>query len=230
MFLIGGSVGLAIDTAQQVGLASIGVLVLIRANRQSRGMMTERQFVTKCFAVAIALGGAAVFAWALPLDRDMWALIGDGFVAASVGIAAACLGRAIFGSTPRSVWLRVGLDTTILLSASITIIWLFWHRVAPTADLSAGDLSNAVAGTIALACPIAAALGLLDRGVPVRLSGPFEILAGLGLAGVSMVGFQLASQSQSGSAFLPMATPTDYALSAGLLMCAYGAATWKAIP
>ncbi len=230
VFLIGGRVGLAIDTAQQVGLAAVGVLVLIRANRQSRGLMPERQFVSKWVAVASALGGAAVFAWALPFDGEMWTLIGDAFVAASVCIAAACLGRAIFGSTPRSVWLRVALDTTILLSASITIVWLFWHRLAPAAGLTAGDLSNAVAGTIALAGPVAAALGLLDRGVPVRLSGPFGILAGLGLAGVAMVGFQLASQSQSGSAFLPIVTPTDYAFSAGLLLCAYGAATWNAIP
>ena len=230
VFMIGGSVGLAIDTAQQVGLAAIGILVLIRANRQSRGLMPERQFVSKWVAIGCALGGAAVFVWALPFGRETWALAGDAFVAASVGVSATCLGRGIFGSTPRSVWLRVVLDTTILLSASITIIWLFWHRVAPAASLSAGDMSNAVVGTIALAVPVAAALGLLDRGVPVRLRGPFAILAGLVLAGVSMVGFQLASQSQSGSAFMPVVTPTDYAFSAGLLLCAYGGATWKAIP
>ena len=230
VFLIGGGVGLAIDTAQQVGLAAIGILVLIRANRQSRGLMPERQFVSKWLAVSCALAGAAVVAWALPADRESWAIVGDAFVAMSLTIAAASLGRAIFGSTPRSVWLRVGLDTTILLSASITIIWLFWHRVAPTADLTTGDLSNALTGTFALAGPIAAALALLDRGVPVRLNGPFGILAGLGLAGVSMVGFQLASQAQSGSAFVPIVAPTDYAFSAGLLLCAYGAASWKAMP
>ena len=228
--LTGGSVGLAIDTAQQVCLAALAVLVLIRANRQSRGLMPERQFVTKWLGVACAFGGIAVLAWALPLGREMLAIIGDTFVAASVAIAAACLGRAIFASTPRSVWLRVTLDTTILLSASTTIISLFWNRAAPTAGLTAGDLSNAVAGTITLAGPVAAALVLLDRGVPVRLSGPFGILAGLGLAGVSMVGFQLASQSQSGSAFMPTVAPTDYAFSAGLLLCAYGAATWKVMP
>ena len=230
VFLIGGSVGLAIDTAQQVGLAGIGVLVLRRTNRQSGDLMPERRFVSKWLGIASALGGAAVFIWAMPIGGETWAIIGDAFVAASVGTAAACLGRAIFGSTPRSVWLRVALDTTILLSASITIIWLFWHRVAPTAGLTAGDLSNAVAGTVALAGPIAAALALLDRGVPVRLGGPFGILAGLGLAGLSMVGFQLASQSQSGSAFVPIVTPTDYAFSAGLLLCAYGAAAWQPIP
>jgi len=230
VFMIGGRVGLAIDTAQQVGMAAIGVGVLIRANRQSRGLLPERQFVSKWVAVASALGGAAVFAWAVPSDRDTWMVVGDGLVAASVGIAAVCLGRAIFGSTSRSVWLRVAVDTTILLSASLTIIWLLWHRAAPTAGLTAGDLSNAAAGTVALAGPIAAALALLDRGVPVRLGGPFGILVGLGLAGLSMVGFQLASQSGSGSAFMPTVTPTDYAFSAGLLLCAYGAATWEMIP
>jgi EAL domain-containing protein (putative c-di-GMP-specific phosphodiesterase class I) len=230
VFLIGGSVGLAIDTAQQVGMAAIGVAVLIRANRESRGRSPERQFVAKWMGVAIALAGAAVSAWALPIGRDTMTFIGDGFVAAGVATAAACLGRAIFGSTPRSAWLGVALDTAILLSTSITIIWLFWHRAAPTAGLAAGDVSNAVAGTVALAGPIAVVLALLDRGVQVRLSGPFGILAGLGLVGVSMIGFQLASQSQSGSAFTPTIAPTDYALSAGLLLCAYGAASWKAIP
>jgi EAL domain-containing protein (putative c-di-GMP-specific phosphodiesterase class I) len=230
VFLIGGNIGLAIDTAQQVCLGAIGVLVLIRASRQSRVVLPERRFVAKWIAVAIALGASSVFVWVLPFARDMWAIVGDALVVASVGTAAACLGHAIFKSTPRSVWLRVGLDTTILLTASVTIIWIFWHSVAPTASLTAGDLSNAVAGTIAVAGPIAAALSLLDRGVPVRLSGPFGILAGLCLAGLSMVGFQLASQSQSGSAFLPTVTPTDYAFSAGLLLCAYGAATWQALP
>ena len=230
VFLIGGAVALAIDTAQQVGLAVLGVALLVRANRQSRGVLPERQFVSKWMAIAVALGGASVFAWALPLERDAFALVGDGFVAASVGVAAGCLAVAIFGSTPRSVWLRVALDTAILLSASITVVWLFWHRAAPTASLTAGDLSNAVAGTVTLAGPIAAALALLDRGVAVRLNGPFGILAGLCLTGVSMVGFQLASQSQSGSAFLEAVAPTDYAFSAGVLLCTYGAATWKAFP
>jgi EAL domain-containing protein (putative c-di-GMP-specific phosphodiesterase class I) len=230
VFLIGGGVGLAIDTAQQVGMAAIAIGVLIRANRQSRGLLPDRQFVSKWMGVSCAFGGVAVFCWAVPFDRDAWMLLGDGFVAASIVIAAACLGRAIFGSTARSVWLRVAVDTTILLSASITIIWLFWHHAAPTAGLAAGDLSNAVAGTVALAGPVAAALALLDRGVPIRLSGPFGILAGLGLTGLSMVGFQLASQSGSGSAFMPTVTPTDYAFSAGLLVCAYGAATWEMIP
>jgi EAL domain-containing protein (putative c-di-GMP-specific phosphodiesterase class I) len=230
VFLLGGGAGLAVDTAQQVALAVIGVAVLIRAYRQSKDVMPERRFVSKWLAVSCALGGACVFAWALSLAGEMFTLVGDACVVASVAVAVACLGRAIFGSTPRSVWLRVALDTTILLSASITIIWLFWHGAAHTADLSAGDLSNGLAGTVALAGPLAAALFLLDRGVPVRLGGPFGILAGLGLAGVSMVGFQLASQSQSGSAFVPTVAPTDYAFSAGLLLCAYGAASWKAIP
>ncbi len=230
VFLIGGGVGLALDTAQQVALATLAVLVLLRAKRQSGEFMPERRFVSKWIAVACALGGAALFSWALPFGRDVWTLVGDGFVAASVAIAAGCLGRAIFGSTPRSVWLRVAIDTAILLSASITVIWPLWHRVAPMASLDPGDLSNAVAGTVAIAAPIAAALALLDRGVPVRLSGPFGILAGLCLAGVSMVGFQLASQSQQGSAFTPLVAPTDYAFSAGLLLSAYGAATWLAIP
>jgi EAL domain-containing protein (putative c-di-GMP-specific phosphodiesterase class I) len=230
VFLIGGFVGLAIDTGQQVGLATLGVLVLFRANRRSRNLMPERQFVSKWVGIASAMGGAALLSWALPIGRDFWAIVGDVLVAASILIAAGCLGRAIFGSTPRSVWLRVALDTAILLTASLTVIWVLWHSATPTAGLSAGDLSNTVAGTIAIAAPIAAGLALLDRGVPIRLSGPFGILAGLGLAGVSMVGFQLASQSQSGSAFTPTVTPTDYAFSAGLLLCAYGAATWQALP
>ncbi len=230
VFLIGGGVGLAIDTAQQVGLAAIAVLVLLRANRQSRGLIPERQFVSKWVGVACALAAAGVLAWSVSVGVEGWEVVGDAFIAASIGTGAVCLGRAIFASTPRSVWLRVALDTTILLSASITIIWLIWHRLAPTAGLTTGDLSNAAIGTVALAGPIAAALALLDRGVPVRLSGPFGILAGLGLAGVSMVGFQLAAQSQSGSAFEPIVAPTDYAFSAGLLLCAYGAATWRAIP
>jgi EAL domain-containing protein (putative c-di-GMP-specific phosphodiesterase class I) len=231
VFLTGGSVGLAIDTAQQIAVASIGVLVLIQASRQSRGRLPERQFVSKWIGVAIALAGAALFVWWLPdFDSETRTILGDGLVALCIAIAAVCLGRAIFGSTPRSVCLRAALDTTILLSASITIIWLLWHRIAPTADLTAGDFSNAVAGTVALAGPMAAALALLDRGVPVRLNGPFAVLAGLVMTGVSMVGFQLMSQAQSGSAFMPMVSPTDYAFSAGILMCAYGAATWTAIP
>jgi EAL domain-containing protein (putative c-di-GMP-specific phosphodiesterase class I) len=230
VFLIGGAVGLAIDTAQQVGLAALAVLVLIRANRESRGLAPERQFVTRWMVVAVVLGGASVLAWALPVGRDFWTIVGDALVASSVVIAVGSLGAAIFGSTPRSVSVRVALDTAILLSASFTVIWLLWHLAAPTAGLAAGDLSNAVVGTIALAGPIAAALALLDRGVPIRLGGPFGILAGLGLAGVSMVGFQLASQSQSGSAFAPTIVPTDYAFSAALLLCAYGAASWQAIP
>ena len=230
VFLIGGSVGLAIDTGQQVGLCVIGVGLLVRANRQSRQLMPERQFVSKWIGVSIALAGAALVAWCLlSVDNGVRASLGDALVASSVAIASVCMGRAIFGSTPRSVWLRVALDTTILLSASITIIWLFWHRATPTADLTAGDLSNAIVGTFALAGPIAAALGLLDRGVPIRLNGPFGILAGYVLAGVSMVGFQLTSQAQSGSAFLPTVVPTDYLFSAGALVCAYGAATWNAV-
>jgi EAL domain-containing protein (putative c-di-GMP-specific phosphodiesterase class I) len=230
VFLIGGSIGLAIDTAQQVGMAGIGILVLARANRQSRGLWPDRRFVSKWIGVSSALAGAAVFAWALPGDRAIWAIVGDVLVAVSIGIATVCLGRGIFGSIPRSVWVRVTLDTTILLSASMTIVWLLWNSAAPTAGLTTGDLSNAVAGTITFAGPIAASLFLLDRGVPIRLSGPFGILAGLGMAGFSMVGFQVASQAQSGSAYMPMVAPTDYAFSAGLLLCAYGAATWKAIP
>ena len=230
VFMIGGSVGLAIDTGQQVALSAVGVAVLVRASRQSRVLMPERQFVAKWIGVAIGLAGAALFMWWLPvLDGGVRAILGDALVAASVVTAAACLGHGIFRSTPRSVWLRVALDTAILLSASVTTIWLLWHRAAPTAGLSAGDLSNAVTGTIALAGPIAAFLALLDRGVPVRLSGAFAILAGLVLSGVSMVGFQLMSQSQSGSAFLEAVSPTDYAFSAGVLLCAYGAATWHAV-
>ncbi|HEX7490524.1 MAG TPA: EAL domain-containing protein [Candidatus Limnocylindrales bacterium] len=230
VFLIGGSIGLAIDTAQQVGMAGLGILILVRANRQSRHASSDRKFVSKWIGVASALAGAAVLAWALPGDRATWAIIGDALVALAIGIAMICLGRGIFVSTPKSVLVRVTLDTAVLLSASMTIVWLLWNRAAPTASLTIGDLSNAVAGTIAFAGPIAASLFLLDRGVPLRLNGPFGILTGLGLAGVSMVGFQIASQAQSGSANMPMVAPTDYAFSAGLLLCAYGAATWKEIP
>jgi len=58
VFLIGGNIGLAIDTAQQVCLGAIGVLVLIRASRQSRVVLPERRFVAKWIAVAIALGAS----------------------------------------------------------------------------------------------------------------------------------------------------------------------------
>jgi len=230
VFLIGGGVGVAIDTGQQFGVATVAVLVLIRAYRQSREVSPERRFVSKWVAISSALAAVAVSVWALPFARDIWTVVGDALVAVTVGAVMVCLARVIVGSTPRSVWLRIALDTTILLSASGTIVWVIWHGLAPTAYLNPGDLSNAVAGTLALAGPLAATLALLDRGVPVRLSGPFGILTGLVFGGISMVGFQLASQPQSGSAFMPIVTPTDYAFSAGLLLCAYGAASWKAIP
>ena len=123
----------------------------------------------------------------------------------------------------------MAVDTAILLTAAITVLWTGWREALGGGQLTAGDLSNATAGTLALAGPIAACLVLLDRGIPIRLNGAFAILAGLGFAGLSMVGFQMTSQSVSGSAFTPSISPTDYAYSIGVLLCSYGAATWQPI-
>jgi hypothetical protein len=209
-----------INETQQLVATGAAILALLLAVRTASG---SRRFAALSLAAAAAFVGLGMFirdvqpgGWSEPTGP------GDAFFAACVLTLALSMSRAIGGGLDRSRLAAIALDTSILLIASGTLLALAWDRVLGANGDHDSSMTALSSGLLAIAGPTAGYLALLHRQVRPRLNGPHAVLLGVTLAGLSMVAWQTLAARGLGSAV----SPTDYSYSIGLLIAAYGGATW----
>jgi len=226
VIVVGGRAAMMLDTGQQIVASFAAAAAAFLATRAAPDKV---KFVGRGIALTLCFPGPGLFLWWLEdggwLPRGM----GAGVFAIGVLVLTATMARAIFAGMPRARVLRVALDTAMLLAATLTVLLVLWHRTFDSDTLNASNAANIVVATAMLSIPAAAFLALLDRAAPLRLRGPYSVLAGMGMAGVAMSGWLLSTAPAAVSLFDATVQPTDYAISAGVLLCAYGAMTWDPV-
>jgi EAL domain-containing protein (putative c-di-GMP-specific phosphodiesterase class I) len=212
--------GLAIDEAQQLGATGAAVVAMLLAARRAD---PAGRFASRGLAVATILIGLGMLVWDLqPGSWSEGAGPGDTLFAASLVTLVITFARAVFGGMDRSRIAEIALDTTIVLIATATVLAMIWQRLLDPAgrdDQEATAIACALGG---IAGPVAVVLALLHRGVRPSFRGVYAALSGVTLLALSMVLWQVLSAQGSGSAV----GPTDYMYSAGVLIAAFGCATW----
>jgi hypothetical protein len=215
-----------IDEAQQILAGVAGVIALLL---RARASPADRRFVCHGIAVAIACATLGMAVW--DLQPDGWvggAGPGELLFAAAVVAVMATLARSVFAGMDRTRLAEVGLDAVILLVASVTVVAVLWQRVLdPTGQNQSGEISLGCSLAM-ISGGTAVYLALLHRGLQPRFGGPYGVVAGVTLVGMSLIAWLSLAANDQGSAV----GPADYAYSAGLLISAYGGVTWsmKAAP
>lgn len=138
-----------------------------------------------------------------------------GLVIVVVGMAGAYR-AALQGRLSRPSELSIYLDASIVCAAvAAALLAIFGGRAIE----DAGHLSLLLHGLLFLGVLASTAMLALALVAPLRLTGPYAILLGLGLMGVGSIG---RMEGAAGSAAWAFAALT----SAGVLVVAFGAATW----
>jgi EAL domain-containing protein (putative c-di-GMP-specific phosphodiesterase class I) len=212
--------GLVVDEIQQVAAAVAAVVALLLAARTAP---PARRFVAHGLALSIGLVGVGSIVWDLqPGSWSEGAGPGDALFAVALVILIVVLARAIFGGMERSRIGETALDTAILLVASATVLALIWQTILDPTGRNQQGATAVACSLIAIAGPAAAFLALLHRGLQPRWHGAYALLVGVTLVGLAMVMWQTLAAAGLGS----NVGPTDYMYPTGLLLAAYGGATW----
>jgi EAL domain-containing protein (putative c-di-GMP-specific phosphodiesterase class I) len=210
-----------LDLAQQsvAALAAIAALLLA-----SRSGSQDRRFVARGLVVSLTCVGVGIVAW----DLQPGAITPstgpeDALFMAGVVVLIGTLVRSLFRGLDRARRAEMALDSAILLVATVTVLGTIWSTVLDPFGRDEQAATALIGSLLVSAGPAAAALALLYRGLKPGLRGPYVMLAGVTLVGLAWITWltMLANETSA------VVVPTDYAYSAGILVCAYGAATWS---
>ena len=210
---------LLVDNAQQLG-ATVGALIALGISWRGRARDNRRVHLAVVASALVALTGQA--AWYLgPNGSTTPSPVADLLLITAAGILLAGVAPGLFAGLPRSIRVGATLDAAIIFLAGSAIMAAFWQR--QQGGLPAVDHLPAILAAMALVSASGAGfVGLLARRVQPGLYGPWAVIDGLAAVGIGWIAWYGSAQHGSVVGVLP----TDYLLSAGLLLVAHGVTTW----
>ncbi len=212
--LLGGPAALLFDNIQELVAVSGAAAGLGLASRGKTGS-TRRLLVA--LTVSVAAAALGMLAWDLSfIDESALPAVGDVLFVLAVIIGLAAIVPAIFGGLERATSIGIATDAFILFLTGVVL-------VASTADPDVTDDRAGLIGLVVLLAAIAAcAFALVGRRIRPTWGGPWTLLAGGAIVGASWLVW-------AGDASAPtMVGASDFMFSAGVLLIAFGGATWSA--
>jgi EAL domain-containing protein (putative c-di-GMP-specific phosphodiesterase class I) len=214
---LGGANALRFDDIQEA-VASAGAAMSLAAASRGRAGSVRRLLSF----LAISLGGATLgmLAWDLSsVGPAALSSAGDILFVGSVAIGVVAILPAIFGELDRGLLVGVATDALILFLAGIAL------AAALSSGGATGAFRPASIGSVLLAATTAACVfALIARRIRPGWGGPWTLLLGASALGGSWLMWMgdPAAPSTVG--------PSDFLFSAGMLLIAYGGATWTTRP
>ena len=223
ILVVPGSTAIEIDNGQQLVISVAAAVVMWTTMRRGS---SEASWVARGLLVALALAVAGMILWD---TQPGWSTASAGptavlFVGA-IATAAFTLGRSLAGAVERARLVPVLLDATVIVAASITVLGDAW--TIPVGPVDRGpEAFMALAGAVfAISALGAGYLILLHCRVRPSFGNAYGVLAAMALIGVSWIAWMGAPDNGTVGV-----APTDFAFSAGVILLAYGVATWHLSP
>jgi EAL domain-containing protein (putative c-di-GMP-specific phosphodiesterase class I) len=221
--IVPGSIALAIDNGQQLVISVLAVVVMWATLRHGS---REASWVARGMLVALTLAVAGMILWD---TQPGWSTASAGptgalFVGA-FATAALTLGWSLAGSVERSRLVPVLLDATVIAAASITVLGGAWATPIGQGVGGPEALIALVGAVFAISALGAGYLILLHCRVRPSFGNAYGVLGAISLIGVSWIAWMAAPDNGTVGV-----APTDFAFSAGVILLAYGVATWDLSP
>jgi PAS domain S-box-containing protein len=212
--LAGGPAALALDDLQELAAAAGGAVALALASRRYGGH-ARRLLVT----LAVALGGACLgmVAWDVA-DATGYPLspVGNVLFVLSVAIGGVALVPAIFGGLGRPARVGVAIDTLILFLAGVSVV----TAIGTGTDLTVSGRPASFGALLLAASTGACMFALIARRIAPTTGGPWVLVVGAAVLGTGWLMWVSDATAPSTVGL------SDFLFSAGLLLIAYGGATW----
>jgi EAL domain-containing protein (putative c-di-GMP-specific phosphodiesterase class I)/uncharacterized membrane protein len=214
----------ALDTGQQLGATLGATVALLAAWWAAPG---GKRWLAGWLGLGLVLAGTGMLLWGLAPSAQATAAgpIGVLFFLA-LAIVGTAIGGAFIATLDRDRLGPIVLDGLIMAAATVCVLAPIWQSLVelPGAD-PASRLAAALAVTV-VAGPMAGFLMLFDRRLQAGMWGPFAVLAGLMVGGLSWIAWLvLLARGEAAPV-----TPVDYGYSLGVLLVAWGGVTWDRPP
>lgn len=209
---------LLVDNLQRLG--ATGALAAIALPGRAGPLSVRRLRTAVTTAAALAFGGQVV--WYLGTGGSSSPSLVANILLVSAGcVILVAISPGLFGGLPRAVRLDVTLDAAIIFLAGTAVMAALWQR-QPGGVFAVEHLPAILMAMALVSASAAGFVGLLGRRVQPGVYGPWAVIDGLFAVGVSWIVWYGTAHGGSVVGVLP----TDFLLSAGLLLLAYGVATW----
>ena len=210
--LVGGPGGHLFNNLHELIATRGSALALDLARRRQSGSI-RRLMVS--LAASLVLATIGMLSWDLANDgRRALTLAGDVLFVGSVAVAILAVVPAIFGRIERNLIAGIAVDALILFLAGVVL-------VASTADPDLTDARTALLGLVLIVAATAAcAFALVTRRIRPGRGGPWTLLAGASVVGVSWL-IWLGDPGAPSAVGL-----SDFLFSAGCLLVGLGGLTW----
>jgi EAL domain-containing protein (putative c-di-GMP-specific phosphodiesterase class I) len=212
-----------VDTLQQFAAIAIALALLGRGVRGSSGMARH---VCTAQAVSIVVGSVGMIVWDLAaINEPGPPLITEVTLVAAAGLMLVAPLPAVFRGLDKRTLAGLALDGITLLLGATAVVWVVW-----TPDVGYFARANELPAVAAAVMLVAAAAGmgmvLVARRVWPSNHGPWLVATGMFLLGASWIAWlDLAARGQGGAI-----GPGDFIFSLGVILLAYGSATWTSTP
>ena len=216
--------GLILDNLQQIIATMVGGFLILRATRSED---PARRFVARGVLLSLVFVVVGLLAWDFTPDVSIDATGPDDLLfVIAIAILLVILPRALFRGVERATMLPLVLDALIMIVALITALFAFWKLSFGSASQDWQPTIELIGAIVVFAGPAAGYLILLDRRIEFNFRGAYATLAGSILIGSAWLLWLTLLTGQSAPA---IALP-DFIYSLGILLLAYGVATWNLSP
>ena len=200
-------------------LAAILALSLI-----ARGPACDRRRVARGLTAAMVATVAGVILWDLQpaLETDPSPFTIGLFLVGTVAAIWTLVPPVFVAGLRRRQVVALAIDALILLVAATTFGAALWRLVLAPAGWSSDMRSVLVVGVVLVAGAGALFLGLLHRRVAPGLRGAYAVIDGITVMGIALIAWLTLVTHGNPAA----AVEVEFLYGVGVLLVAYGAATW----
>jgi EAL domain-containing protein (putative c-di-GMP-specific phosphodiesterase class I) len=171
-------------------------------------------------SAALALTGQVT--WYLgPGGSSSPSPVADMLLVAAAVVLMAGIAPALFAGLPGAIRTDVALDAVIIFLAGLAAMGAFWQH-QPGGVLAVEHLPAILAAMGLVSASAAGFVALLAKRVQPGVYGPWAVIDGLMAVGLAWIVWYGTAQGGS----LVGVLPTDFLLSGGILLLAYGVSTW----
>ena len=218
----GGAPGMLLDLAQQLAASGVALVVLFLSWRSAEG---ERRLASGALLVAMGIAALSQVLWDVaPPDPGQPPLAVDALLVASVVTGLAGMLPVLFGGLGRTARTAALLDALTLLFTGATLVAVLWP--VERHGTAASDLPGMLTAVGLVALSAGAWMALVARRIQATLRGGYAVILGMPVCGLGWISW-LDLEAQHANGAVP---PADLLLSIGMLLLAYGAATWDGRP